>query len=148
MKKRSERMNKVFLLSEREEQEECRTMGRAQQRLDEDVARLEELKSYRESYSAQRKQPRQCNSMQLKDYQSFLERLDQAVALQSQVVREGQQNRDTHRRRWMAKRRKAESLERVVTRIRDDETADEERSLQNASDDLAQKSSLYPGSAR
>lgn len=146
MKKRSERMQKVYLLSETEEQEECRAMGQVQQRLERDIERLEELKAYRESYGNRRKLERQFSSVQWKDYQSFLQRLDQAVAAQTQVVMDSRQNRDAHRRCWMAKRRKAEALERVVERYRSEETAARERNLQKASDDLARNGTLFPES--
>lgn len=145
MKKRSDRMHKVCRLTEFEEMAECRAMGRAQQRLDQDIERLEELKAYRESYCKERQQPRQVSSMQWQDYQNFLSRLDRAVALQTQVVMDGKRNRDAHRRRWMAKRRKLESIERVVVKFRDEETAERERDLQKAMDDMARNDSLFEG---
>lgn len=148
MKKRSERMQKVYVLSETEEQEECRAMGKVQRHLDRDIEQLEELKAYRESYGSRPKLERQFSSLQWKDYQNFLQRLDQAIAAQTQVVMNGRQNRDAHRRRWMAKRRKAESLERVVERYRNEETTERERNLQKATDDLARNGALFPDPAR
>lgn len=148
MIKRSERLHKVFLLAETEEHEQCRLMGKIQRRLDENVARLDELKTYRESYGSQLKEVRQFNSVQLKDFQNFLERLDHAIAIQARTILDTRQDLDVQRRRWMAKRRKLESFERVVDRFRSEESAVRERNLQNAADDRAVKGDLFPESAR
>jgi flagellar FliJ protein len=131
-------MRKVSRLTESEEAAECRAMGQAQQHLEKEVARLEELKAYRESYRAERQAPRRIGSLQWQDYQSFLQRLDQAIALQTRAVMDGKQARDLHRRRWLAKRRKLESLERIVLKFCDEETAERERVLQKATDEQAQ----------
>lgn len=143
MKRRTERMHKVFRLAETEEKQQCRAMGSSQRSLDDEMQRLAELKAYRQSYGAQCRNGAY-NSMQWKDYQSFLERLDQAVAIQTQVVMDGRQKRDAHRSRWMTKRRKAESLERVVDRFRQQDARTDERSEQKTADDLAAKRTLYP----
>ena len=145
MKRRIERMHKVFLLAEMEEKQQCRAMGSSQRSLDDEINRLAELKAYRQSYGARCREGTY-NSMQWKDYQSFLERLDQAVAIQTQVVMDGRQKRDAHRSRWMTKRRKVESLERVVDRFRQQDLQAEERSEQKVSDELTAKRTLFPDS--
>jgi flagellar protein FliJ len=136
MKRRSDRMHRVYLLAGIEEKQQCRAMGQSQRSLDHELERLEELKAYRVSYGTQGRQGR-FNSMQWKDYQNFLQRLDQAVAIQTQVVLDGKQKRDAHRSRWMTKRRKVESLERVVDRFASEETEQQERTRQKAADELA-----------
>ncbi len=147
---RAERLQRVFRLSETEEQAECRNLGAAQRRLDEETAKLEELKAYRRSYGDPRNRPPTIGSLQWQDYQRFLDRLDEAIAVQARVVQDGCSRRNLHRRRWLAKRRQAESLERVVTRVRDEEAAAQERELQKLSDDLPRAESLFfaPGTRR
>jgi flagellar protein FliJ len=142
MKRRTERMHKVFLLAETDEKQQCRAMGTSQRNLDDELNRLAELKAYRQSYGTQSRQGRY-NSMQWQDYQNFLQRLDQAVAIQTQVVMDGKLKRDAHRSRWMSKRRKAESLERAVDRFRREETASDERTQQKSSDELAVRRSRF-----
>ena len=142
MRRRTARMHKVFLLAETEEKQQCRAMGNSQRSLDDEINRLAELKAYRQSYGA-RCAEGAYNSMQWKDYQSFLQRLDQAVAIQTQVVMDGRQKRDTQRSRWMTKRRKVESLERVVDRFRQQEIQSEERGEQKTSDELAGSRNLF-----
>ena len=135
MKRRTERMHKVFLLAETDEKQQCRAMGKSQRNLDDELDRLAELEAYRQSYGKQSRGG-QYNSVQWKDYQNFLQRLDQAVAIQTQVVMDGKMKRDAHRSRWMTKRRKAESLERVVDRFRREETESDERTQQKSADEL------------
>ena len=142
MKRRTARMHKVFLLAETEEQQQCRAMGSSQRSLDDEINRLAELKAYRQSYGVRCREGAY-NSMQWKDYQSFLQRLDEAVAIQTQVVMDGRQKRDAHRSRWMTKRRKAESLERVVDRFRQQDMRSEERGEQKTSDELAGNRNLF-----
>jgi flagellar FliJ protein len=129
-------MNKVFLLAETDAKQQCRAMGQSQRSLDDEIKRLEELKAYRLSYGMQCREGR-FNSSQLKDYQSFLRRLDQAVSIQTRVVMEGRQKRDAHRSRWMTRQRKAESLERAVDRLQRRDTDVDERREQKEADELS-----------
>jgi flagellar FliJ protein len=143
VKRRIDRMHKVFLLAETEAKQQCRAMGSSQRNLDDEMNRLAELEAYRQSYGTQSREGRY-HSMQWKDYQNFLQRLDQAVAIQTQVVMDGRQKRDAHRSRWMTKRRKVESLERVVDRLKQQDTETGERMEQKVSDALAVNRGLFP----
>ena len=115
---RAERLQRVHRLSETEEQAECRKLGAAQRRLDEEIARLEQLKAYRQSYGDPR--PREIGSVQWQDYQHFLARLDEAIAVQARTVQDGRSRRDLHRRRWLASR---DEYRRSRTRYRRPERA-------------------------
>jgi flagellar FliJ protein len=136
-------MHKVFLLAATDAKQHCRAMGQSQRSLDDEIKRLEELKAYRLSYGMQCREG-QFNSSQLKDYQSFLKRLDQAVSVQTRVVMEGRQKRDAHRSRWMTKQRKAESLERAVDRLQRQDTDVEERQEQKEADELSSRPDRFP----
>lgn len=140
MKRRTERMHKVFLLAESDAKQQCRAMGQSQRSLDDEVRRLEELEAYRRSYGQQCRQG-QIGSSQLKDFQSFLARLDQALAIQARVVMERRQKRDAQRSRWMLKQRKVESLERAVGRLQRQDMNVDERRQQKEADEL----STHPG---
>lgn len=139
MVRRSKRLERVHTLAASEERDYCRAMGEAQRRLDQHLGRLEELKAYRREYAA-RQAPGQggaaVSSVRYADYRNFLERLDDAVRAQAEVVMTTEKSRDAHRERWMRKRRKSESLQRVVDRCRADESRAEERLRQKALDDL------------
>ena len=74
--------------------------------------------------------------MQWQDYQNFLQRLDGAVSAQQQIVSDCEQNLETHRQRWLAKRRRLESLERVLEKYHEQDRAYEDRLEQKTLDDL------------
>ena len=116
MRKRSGKFEKIVKLAAAEERRYAEATGAAQQRLNEQVDRLGELSAYRHNYSRDASSSRVTSAAQLKDFQSFLDRLDQAVAAQQQVIRDCEQSLERHRRHWMSKKRRFDSLERVRER--------------------------------
>ncbi len=134
--KRSERMKIVQSVAENEERLECRAMGESQRKLEDDLERLEELKAYRHSYSSKGTLRKGVRALQWQDYHKFLNRLDQAVAAQEHVVREGKSQREAHRNRWMMKRQRLKSLSRIVDRYKNAEFHETERQLRKLQDSL------------
>lgn len=147
MKTRSNRMKKIVALAEMEERRECIEMGKSQQELDQAVNRLEELTTYRLSYGVAPRAGDSFSAVRWHDYQNFLSRLDQAVTTQKQFVLDGEQNVDAHRHRWMAKRQRLQSLERVLERYRSAEVSQAERALQKTLDDLPGQGNIFDGPA-
>ena len=141
--KKSQRIEKVRAIAKSEEQLVCRDMGESQRKLDDEIGRLEELKAYRLGYETRRAKTGSIPAAQWQDYQRFLQRLDAAVTAQTQVVLDGRQMLDMHRRRWMSKRQRLESLGRVVERFSDEESAEEERRTQKLMDELSSSSGRY-----
>lgn len=149
MERKSHRLGRVRQLAESEEREHCRSMGEAQRALDAHERRLEELETYRREYAARSAAAREgasLSSARYADYQNFLKRLDDAVRAQSEVVLTNRCNRDAHRDRWLAKRRRAESLGRVVDRHLADEARAREKRLQKSLDDLPPQPDPFHGS--
>lgn len=143
MIRRSSRLQRVVLLAGSEERRESLELGKAQRALDEELNRLAELKDYRRSYAERTLPDGSMSAVRWQDYQHFLNRLDLAVNAQQQLILDGERNIDAHRRRWMAKRQRLESLERVVERYRKSESAHDERILQRALDDLPARGDFY-----
>ena len=143
VKRKSERISRIVAVTKIEERSQCQEMGRAQKKLDDEVNRLGELKSYRQSYQRQFQPGGDVSSARWQDYQNFMQRLEQAVSAQKEQVLTGEQNRDAHRQRWMVKKRKLESLERIVDRYRRSEAVELERQLQKTLDDLPAKTNIY-----
>lgn len=108
------------------------------------MARLGELNAYRQGYADLSHSVSNVSSAHWKDYQNFMQRLDQAVKSQQQIVRDSEQNLELHRRRWLAKRQRLESLQRVLESYRDEESMYAERLQQRALDDLSTPEDLYP----
>jgi len=147
MKKRSDRIQKIVVLAESEEKRECQEMGRTQRMLDEETTRLAELEAHRKTYARGFSASGKINPIRLQDFNNFIRRIDHAVDAQKNQVLSSRENRDAHRRRWMAKRQKLESLQRVVGRYIRTESREFERQAQKTLDELMSVGrSFGPGS--
>ena len=136
MKKRSKKLSKIVALATSEERRFGAETGKSRRTLEEQKSRLGELNAYRHGYKDVSQSLSKMNSAHWKDYQDFLQRLDRALISQQQIVRDSEQNLEMHRRRWMAKRQRLESLQRVLDRYREEEFQHAERQQQRAQDDL------------
>ena len=145
MRKRSGKFEKIVKLAAAEERRYAEATGAAQQRLNEQVDRLGELSAYRHNYSRDASSSRVTSAAQLKDFQSFLDRLDQAVAAQQQVIRDCEQSLERHRRHWMSKKRRFDSLERVRERYQHEERRTAERHAQRVADDRRPAGKRFDG---
>jgi len=147
VRKRSKKISKVVALASSEERKHGAATGASSRHLSEQVSRLGELNAYRHSYANRCKFGGNVSAAHWKDHQTFLQRLDQAVKSQQQIIRDSEQNLEIHRRRWLAKRQRLESLQRVLDSYRADEHLHEERRQQRELDDLPPAQDLYPDEA-
>jgi len=69
------------------------------------------------------------------------------VKSQQQIIRDSEQNLEIHRRRWLAKRQRQKSLQRVFDSYRAEEQLHDERREQREIDDLPTARDLYPDEA-
>ncbi len=136
MRKRTRKIGKIASLAAAEERRLGEETGRSQRQLNEQLERLGELNAYRHNYSHKNVAADGVDSAHLKDYRNFLSRLDAAVKAQQQIVRDCERNLAAHRQRWMVKRQKLESLERVLEKYRAADYAFEEKLEQKLLDDL------------
>ena len=143
MKKRSQRIDRVVSLAKSEERRSGQAAGRIRREFEAHVERLGELNAYRHSYAQLAQSLQQIDAAHWKDYQNFLARLDEAVASQQQVVKRCQQHLEAQQRRWIAKRQRLESLERVLERHRLQESTNEARRLQRRIDDRTVPADIY-----
>lgn len=147
MRKRSQKLQKFVALASSEERHCGYAAGKSRQQLEEQLARLGDLNAYRAGYAHKSEGVDNINSAHWKDYQDFLSRLDHAVRSQQQVVKDLEQNFESHRRRWLAKRQRLESLERVLDRYRHEEQADAELREQRTLDDMPPRPDTYAAEA-
>ena len=143
MKRRSAKLEKFVALESTEERTLGEATGNSQRRLQQEIARLGELNAYRSDYANRARDVADVDAAHWKDYQRFLARLDAAVQSQEQLIKACEQTVETHRRRWLAKRRRLESLERVLDRYRREEHAALERRQQRLLDDLPKRRGPY-----
>lgn len=143
MAKRSEILKKFIAIAAAEEQRTGKLVGQSRKQLDEHVGRLGELHAFRHEYCSKGLSTGSFDAAHYKDFQDFLARLDAAVRSQKQIVADSEQNVELHRQRWLEKRQRRESLERVRERYRQDEIKHEERLEQRALDDLPGRPAAY-----
>ena len=137
--KRTGKIGKVVSLAASEERRHGEVSGRSQKNLDEQKQRLGELNAFRQSYSRQDSASTRVSAAHWKDYQSFLQRLDRAVLSQQQIVRDFEKKLELHRDRWMVKRQRLDSLERVLEKYRKLDAVEEAALEQKTLDDLNRK---------
>ena len=143
MKRRSAKLEKFVAIASTEERTLGEATGLSQRRLQEEIDRLGELNAYRVDYANKARDLGNIDAAQWKDYQHFLARLDEAVLTQQERIRACEQTVEAHRERWLAKRRRLESLERVLDRYRREEQAADERRDQRLLDDLPKRRDPY-----
>ena len=144
MKRRSSKIGKIVSLASAEERRFGAATGKSRRELEEQMSRLGELNAYRHDYATLSQSMKKVSSAHWKDYQNFMRRLDQAVKSQQQIVKDSEQKLELHRRRWLEKRKRLESLQRVLESYREDEAQHAERLEQRELDDLPTPEELYP----
>jgi len=131
---RSTRMQPVAEVALRREREAAARLGECQRREQAGVQRLEELRRYRDEYTRQFAAGGSLGAARLRDYRAFLDRLNQAVEQQGELLLRVRRECETQRRRWLDLHGRAEALGKVVERYRVEERAGEERREQKELD--------------
>jgi flagellar FliJ protein len=143
VKARSIKIGKVATLAAAEERRLGQLAGRARQHLQDQQDRLGELNAFRHNYAKKKVGQSTLRAAHWQDYQAFLNRLDTAVRAQQQLVRDSERMLETHRKRWIAKRQRLESLERVLEKYRADERMRDSRREQKRLDELPNTQSSF-----
>ena len=143
MRSKATKLAKILSLEAAEERRRGLATGKSQRQLEEQLTKLGELNAYRHNYASLSQSLGNINSAHWKDYQSFLQRLDQAVQSQQQIVTDSEHNLEAHRRRWLAKRQRLDSLQRVLDRYEQEENQYRERQQQRIQDDMPRVDNPY-----
>ncbi|MDQ2068470.1 flagellar export protein FliJ [Natronospira bacteriovora] len=139
-KKRSERLKPVQKLADRGEKDASVELGRSQQALSEQEARLEQLRQYRAEYRAMfdGDGQRSVDPRRLRDERAFLAKLDEVIRQQESVVEANMQAYEQQREGWIEARSRVNALDRAADRYRRVESRDQDRREQKEQDDLSQ----------
>ncbi|MBI5041006.1 MAG: flagellar export protein FliJ [Gammaproteobacteria bacterium] len=135
---RSKRMQPVVNVTANREREAAQRLGECQQRVQAAEQRLEELIQYREEYTRQFANGGSLNTARLQDYRIFLGRLNQAVEQQHVVLERAREECAALRQRWLDMHTRAQALDKVVERYRDEERSDQNRRDQKETDEHGQ----------
>jgi flagellar FliJ protein len=141
--KRAQRLKMVQNVVEDQERRRAEQLARTEKRVSDCELRLTELESYQASY-AREFAARATNGIGgagLRDYQSFLARLAEAVRQQSQAVFRVRAERDAERQIWQSAAQRAEAVGRIVRRWQTEDQRTFDRYEQRESDERAQHTS-------
>ena len=120
-----------------------RAMGEAARKVADLERQLEQLQSYRDEYVRNSAQSAAAiDAVKLQNYRSFLDRLGEALRQHLKNLDNARAEYERRRLLWSEKRIEAESLSRVVDRLRKEEQHAADRREQREGDEAAMRISL------
>lgn len=139
MKPRSQRLQPVADVAQRNEAQHMKLVAAARQRLADGQHKLLQLTEYRDEYrqGLDRQRGGVINLTQLQTARHFLQRLDDAIRQQQAEIVKLEQNVHVCLTRWQDARRQQKSLDGLIDRYRDEELLQRERKQQARDDDMA-----------
>jgi flagellar FliJ protein len=125
--------------------EAAQKLGRAIRAADDTEKKLALLLQYRDEYAArfQANMVAGLTPISYRNYQCFLDKLDQAISGQQQVVREAHRQVATDRTAWQASERKRMSYDTLANRALQAAQRKESKRDQKQSDEHAARQLLY-----
>ena len=141
--KRSKRMQTVERVVADTEKKRAESLGASERKLNECEARLTELETYQKNYADQfnARAGVGMGALGLRDYQTFMTRLAEAVKQQTQLVLKAREDRDAELGKWQSAAQRSEAVGGLVKRWQTEENREEERREQRDSDERAQRES-------
>ena len=138
-------LNTLIELAVTETEAAAKRLGLAVRAGDEAQSKLALLLQYREDYAArfQADLATGLTAMGYRNFQVFLEKLDNAIAGQQQAVQAAQKRIDKERSAWQAGERKRMSYGTLADRAHKDAQRKEHRLDQKMTDEQAARLSLY-----
>jgi flagellar FliJ protein len=138
---RSARLNPVHRIAEDAERTVARKLAQAEHRVSECEKKLQDLKRYHEEYARgfNQRVAGGIGALELRDYQVFLARLNEAVKQQSAVVQRAEAECESVRSEWRLAARRTKAVSHVREQWLADERRDLERREQSETDDRAQR---------
>jgi flagellar protein FliJ len=139
--KRSKRLEPVSELAEEEERECALQVAGLQKRLEDAQKRDAELKRYLVEYQSmfQQRAAAGMGVAGLRDYQTFLARLTDAVRQQDSVVSQIEADCARARVKWLEAAARKNAVSKVIESARSEDQKLEERRSQKESDEQAQR---------
>jgi flagellar protein FliJ len=130
------------------ERKRAETLAASERRVSESETKLTELETYQKTYAAQfnSRAGAGIGAAGLRDFQTFMAKLADAVKQQAQIVSKAREDRDTELKTWQHAAQRAEAVGGLVKRWQNDEQRADDRREQNESDERSQRPS--PNSLR
>ena len=139
--KRSDRLDMVQQMAARTERERAEKVGAAERHLVEMQQKLAALEKYRTEYEAgfQSRAGAGLDVIGMRDFQTFLARLGEALTQQRELVTMAQRALDAERTQWREAAQRQHVVETLAERWQGEETRAANRRDQNESDELSQQ---------
>lgn len=139
--KRSKRLEPVREMAEEEERECAARVAGLQVRLDDALRRSEELKRYLVEYQSmfQQRAAAGIGVSGLREYQTFLARLNDAVQQQDVVVAQQESECARARVQWVEAAARKSAVGKVIENARSEDQKLEDRRLQKENDEHARR---------
>ncbi|MEJ2618895.1 MAG: flagellar export protein FliJ [Candidatus Thiodiazotropha sp.] len=137
----SKRLKPVQRFAHTKEQNAARSMGKARKNLEQEEAKLLQLKQYHQEYLQRFEQMARegMTATQLQEYRTFLAKLDEAINQQQQVVAASMVNHNSQKTNWKQKHSRTQALNKVIDRYQEQERQSADRKEQKESDDHNQR---------
>jgi flagellar protein FliJ len=135
------RFKPVQRFAHSKEQNAARSMGQARQNLEQEEAKLKQLKHYHQEYLERFHliASEGMTATQLQEYRTFLAKLDEAINQQEQVVAASMVNHNSRKTNWKQKHSRTQALNKVIDRYQEQEQKTADRREQKESDDHNQR---------
>jgi flagellar FliJ protein len=139
--KRAQRLTMVQKAVEDLERRRAEQLARSERRVNECETRLTELETYQSNYCREfaTRARNGIGAAGLRDYQTFLARLAEAVRQQTHQVFLTRTERDSERQSWQNAAQRAQAVGRIVKRWQTEEQLTLDRHEQHESDERSQR---------
>lgn len=127
------------------ERKRAEALAASERRVAESESRLAELETYQKSYAQQfhARAGGGIGAAGLRDFQTFMARLAEAVKQQAQIVVKAKADRDAELKTWQHAAQRAEAVGGLVKRWQHEERRAEDKREQSESDERAQHPSPH-----
>lgn len=137
MDKRAGRMLKVVEMATVELDKVAQEFQAAQSNYQAESNQLESLKSYQQEYLQRLKSSETTTLQQLNRVQVFLEKLNQAVINQNNLVKKLAEQAEIAKQAWVEKKLRKQALEKVYQKLKKDHQVKLDKQEQRMLDDLS-----------
>jgi flagellar FliJ protein len=143
--KRSKRMQTVERVVSDVEKKRAESLAACERRVSEGETKLAELESYQKTYATQfnARAGAGIGAAGLRDFQTFMARLADAVKQQAQIVSKAKADRDAELKTWQHAAQRAEAVGGLVKRWQSEEQRADDKREQSESDERSQRPSPF-----
>jgi flagellar protein FliJ len=137
----SDRFKPIQMIAAHKERKAAAALGDSMRQRDAAQQRLDELRAYLVDYLERFHQlsVRGLPSTQVREYQVFITKLENAIAAQERVVASSQDRCSTQKAQWQGSYTKAKAMDNAVGRLQEREKQDADRKEQKVSDEHSQR---------